>query len=68
MLNALADAAVDCAKKDGKLRARVEGKSGYGWVVVDCGDIIIHLFSPTQRDYYTLEKLWEKGRTLVRLQ
>ena len=68
MLNALADSAVDCAKKEGGLRTRVEGSSNYGWVVVDCGDIVIHLFSPTQREYYRLESLWEKGKTLVKLQ
>lgn len=68
MLNALADSVVDCAKKEGGLRTRVEGSSNYGWVVVDCGDIVIHLFSPSQRDYYRLESLWEKGKTLVKLQ
>jgi ribosome-associated protein len=67
-LNALSDAVAQCAKKDGGLPARVEGVSDYGWVVVDCGDIVVHLFSPTQREYYRLEALWEKGKTLIRLQ
>lgn len=68
MLNALADTAVDSAKKEGGLHTRVEGSPDHGWVVVDCGDIVIHLFSPAQRDYYRLEALWEKGKTLVKLQ
>jgi len=68
MLNALADAVAETAKKVGGLRARVEGSPNYGWVLVDCGDIIIHLFSTTQREYYQLESLWDKGKTLVKLQ
>lgn len=68
MLNALSDAVVDCAKKDGGLPARVEGSADHGWVVIDCGDIVVHLFSPTQREYYRLEALWDKGKTLVKLQ
>ena len=52
MLNALSDAVAQCAKKEGGLPARIEGVSDFGWVVVDCGDIVVHLFSPTQREYY----------------
>ena len=68
MLNALADAVVDSAKRQHGLKARIEGKPDFGWIVVDCGDIIVHLFSPSQRDYYSLEKLWDKGKTILRLQ
>lgn len=36
----------------------VEGKSNGDWVVVDCGDVIVHLFRPEVREFYNLEKIW----------
>ena len=39
-----------------------------GWVVVDYGDVVVHLFSPDQRDYYDLEELWQDGKVLLRVQ
>jgi ribosome-associated protein len=68
MLNALADAVEEDARHATHLPIRVEGSPDYGWMVVDCGDIIVHLFSPSQRDYYRLEELWERGKVLVRVQ
>lgn len=68
MLNALADAVQETVKKEYKLNAREEGQAQTGWLVVDFGDIVVHLFSQEQRDYYRLEQLWEKGKVLVRLQ
>ena len=57
-----------CQKRRRLAQPGLKVSSDYGWVVVDCGDIVVHLFSPTQREYYRLEALWEKGKTLVRLQ
>jgi ribosome-associated protein len=37
-------------------------------VLVDFGDVIVHLLSPDRRDYYRLEDLWAKGKVLLRLQ
>lgn len=68
MLNALADAVQETAKKQYGLNGREEGKTQTGWVVVDFGDIVVHLFSEEQREYYHLENLWENGKVLVRLQ
>jgi ribosome-associated protein len=68
MLNALADVVEEEARHATHLPIRVEGSADYGWVVVDCGDIIVHLFSPSQRDYYRLEELWERGKVVVRVQ
>ena len=36
----------------------IEGKKGGDWIVVDTGDIIIHLFRREVREYYNLEKMW----------
>lgn len=68
MLQALADAAVEKVHKQYHLPARVEGIPQEGWVLVDFGDVILHLFSPDRRDYYRLEELWAHGKVLVRLQ
>jgi ribosome-associated protein len=68
MLDALGDAVVDTARNEFKLHARSEGRPSDGWLVVDFGDIVVHLFSPDQREYYQLEQLWERGKVLVRLQ
>ena len=55
---ALADNLVKELKKIGYL-AKIEGKNSSGnWMVVDTGDIIIHLFTPDEREYYAIEQLW----------
>jgi ribosome-associated protein len=68
MLQALAEAAVDQVHRQFQLLARIEGEPREGWILVDFGDIILHLFSPDRRDYYQLEELWENGRVLLHLQ
>jgi ribosome-associated protein len=68
MLDALANAVTEAAKKQFGVNARPEGHSIDGWLVVDLGDVVVHLFSPDQRDYYDLEKLWDRGKVLLRLQ
>lgn len=68
MLDSLADAVKQTAKQKHNIIARMEGTSGEGWDVVDLGDIVVHIFSPDQRDYYQLEDLWSAGKVLLRLQ
>ena len=45
----------------------LEGTAASGWVLMDYGGVVIHVFSPLQRDRYRLEALWAKARTVVRL-
>lgn len=68
MLDALARALHDDVKKNFGLNSRKEGQARDGWLVIDFGDVVVHLFSPEQREYYRLEQLWERGKTLLRLQ
>lgn len=68
MLNALADAVVDDMRDQYKKKGRVEGEARDGWLIVDYGDVIVHLFSPDQRGYYNLEELWGEGKVLLRVQ
>lgn len=49
-------------------KPRIEGSPSSGWILVDLGDIVVHLLSPDQREYYQIEQLWERGKILIRLQ
>ncbi len=57
-VNALADYVVDVLKKSGIDPVPVEGKESSDWVLVDGGNIIVHLFKPEMRAHYNLEKMW----------
>ena len=45
-----------------------EGTADSGWVLLDYGDVIVHIFSPQQRSFYNLEQLWAAATPIVRLQ
>jgi ribosome-associated protein len=57
---------VDACDKEGKRRGvtrlGIEGESGSSWVLMDYGDLIIHLFLPEQRAYYGLEHIWADAK------
>jgi ribosome-associated protein len=55
-------------KEDGVLPLHVEGEPSSGWVLMDYGDVIIHLFSPMMRAYYRLEEFWKEAKVVVRMQ
>jgi ribosome-associated protein len=57
-VGALAEKMVARIKDASGMLCRSEGKQMGDWVLVDCGDIIVHLFRPEVRDFYDLEKLW----------
>jgi ribosome-associated protein len=55
---AVADHLIRALKEAGHGNARVEGLQGADWVLVDTGDIIVHVFRPEVREFYNLEKMW----------
>ncbi len=57
---AIADQLVDKLKAFGQKDVRVEGLETSDWVLVDAGDIIVHIFRPEVRSFYNLEKLWSE--------
>ncbi len=68
MLDALAEATLEAARKKFRRKGRKQGEAREGWIVVDYGDVVVHLFSSEQRDYYNLEELWGDGKVLLRVQ
>lgn len=57
-VSALADHLLFALKDREAVYAKVEGLSEGDWVLIDIGDIIVHLFRPETRDFYNLEKMW----------
>lgn len=55
---ALADHVTDALKKAGTPPLNVEGKDSADWVLIDAGDVVVHLFRPEVRQFYNIEKMW----------
>jgi len=56
---AVAEHLLRALKEAGLGNARVEGLSGADWVLIDAGDIIVHVFRPEVREFYNIEKMWQ---------
>jgi ribosome-associated protein len=63
-VGAIAERIVQALKEAGAPAPRVEGMPVCDWVLIDAGDLIVHLFRPEVRGFYNLEKLWGAGRPL----
>lgn len=57
-VKSLADNVIDVARQHGMRPLGVEGKTGAEWVLVDYGDVVLHVMLPATRDFYDLERLW----------
>ncbi|GAP22853.1 iojap-like ribosome-associated protein [Leptolinea tardivitalis] len=68
MLTALAESLERAARTEFSLHSRIEGNADDGWILIDMGDIVVHLFDPDQRRYYSLEDLWSNGKVLLKIQ
>jgi ribosome-associated protein len=62
-VGAIADQIQKHLKECGQARVRVEGQPQCDWVLIDAGDIIVHVFRPEVREFYNLEKMWSQDRT-----
>jgi ribosome-associated protein len=67
-ITAIADALDEELEKQGARVLHREGVAETGWVLLDFGDIIIHIFGAKEREYYRLERLWNEAKTVVYLQ
>ena len=66
-VGAVADHLMKRLKDEGYGRARVEGLPQCDWVLIDAGDVIVHVFRPEVREFYNLEKMWSADRPMERL-
>ena len=58
-VGAIAEQLRDKLKARGEAHVRVEGLNACDWVLIDTGDVIVHVFRPEVRDFYNLEKMWQ---------
>jgi ribosome-associated protein len=66
-VQALGQSIIDELRNDGVRPLGVEGLSSARWVLIDYGSVIVHLFSPEEREYYGLERLWSQAAQVVRV-
>lgn len=62
---AIAEKLTERLKQDHGVQCKVEGKSAGDWVLIDSGDIIVHIFRPEVREFYQLEKMWLPAEELA---
>ena len=55
---AISEKLADRLKQDFRISAKMEGKETGDWVLIDTGDVIVHVFRPEVREFYQLEKMW----------
>jgi len=65
-VKALADRVVERCKESGVRPQGVEGEREAKWILVDLGDIVVHIMDPETRAFYNLEKLWSVGENQPR--
>jgi ribosome-associated protein len=62
-VSALADHVARKLKEAGAAKVRIEGMPNADWVLIDAGDIIVHIFRPEVREFYNLERIWATDAT-----
>ena len=67
-IQAIYDEIGHALKKEGILPHHHEGTVDSGWLLVDFGNVIIHIFTLIEREYYQLDKLWSQATPIVRIQ
>lgn len=58
-VGAVADQMINALREAGFGKPRVEGLPHCDWVLVDAGDVIVHIFRPEVREFYNIEKMWQ---------
>ena len=67
-ISAIADGIVEGLRDERIKPIGREGTAESHWVLLDYGSVIVHVFTPPERDYYELEKHWSGARVVVRVQ
>ncbi len=63
-VKSLAEATMECMRGCGERALGIEGDPPGRWILVDLGDVVVHLFEPSARDFYSLERLWGEAERL----
>ena len=67
-INTIYDEVQRVLKKEGILPLHHEGKIDSGWLLLDFGGVIVHIFASVEREYYQLDELWDRATPIVRIQ
>jgi ribosome-associated protein len=67
-LGAILDEIEKSLKKEGALPYHREGGSDSGWLLLDYGNVIVHVFGAAEREFYNLDEFWSEGKTVLRIQ
>jgi ribosome-associated protein len=67
-ISSISDEIEKTLKKNNVLPHHREGELDSGWLLLDYTDVIIHIFGVAERDYYKLDELWQKAKTVLRIQ
>jgi ribosome-associated protein len=67
-LEAIGDGIVDGLRSDGVRPIGREGTAASHWILLDFGGVVVHVFTPPERDYYGLERHWSEAKTVLRVQ
>ena len=67
-IKAIVDTVIEELEREGEHALHVEGSPSSGWVLIDFGAVIVHVFAPEERQYYRLERLWQDAPTILRVQ
>ncbi|HHU73733.1 MAG TPA: ribosome silencing factor [Clostridiales bacterium] len=65
-VDALVDSVMERLSRNGYEPKRVEGVRSASWILMDYGDVVVHVFSKEERLFYNLERIWRDGRTINR--
>ena len=65
-VGAVAENVAKALKESGLTGIHVEGLPNCDWVLIDTGDVVVHVFRPEVREFYNLERLWTQGPTAAR--
>ncbi|MFC1979636.1 ribosome silencing factor [Chloroflexota bacterium] len=67
-LRAIFDEVAHALKREGITPHHYEGAIDSGWLLLDFGDVLVHIFAPYEREYYQLDELWSHTIPIVRIQ
>lgn len=66
-LRAISDEIDEMLSNEGISTRRHQGNVSSGWIILDLGDIVVHIFSPEEREFYALEDMWDKASTVLKI-